>query len=88
MKTNHLKMAVAAACCISMAACSPQAENTKNVLTTVGNPYLPMWEHIPDGEPTPTSPENNGYISMGRTTRALPTTVGVNSWCGRLLSRT
>ncbi len=51
MKTNHLKMAVAAACCISMAACSPQAENTKNVLTTVGNPYLPMWEHIPDGEP-------------------------------------
>ena len=51
MKTNHLKMAVAAACCISMAACSPQAEHTKNVLTTVGNPYLPMWEHIPDGEP-------------------------------------
>ncbi len=51
MKTNHLKMAVAAACCITMAACSPQAENTKNVLTTVGNPYLPMWEHIPDGEP-------------------------------------
>ena len=51
MRTNHLKMAVAAACCISMAACSPQAENTKNVLTTVGNPYLPMWEHIPDGEP-------------------------------------
>ena len=51
MKTNHLKMAVATACCISMAACSPQAENTKNVLTTVGNPFLPMWEHIPDGEP-------------------------------------
>ena len=51
MKTNHLKMAVAAACCITMAACSPQAENTKNVLTTVGNPFLPMWEHIPDGEP-------------------------------------
>ena len=20
-------------------------------LLTVGNPYLPMWEHIPDGEP-------------------------------------
>ena len=20
-------------------------------LTTVGNPYLPLWEHIPDGEP-------------------------------------
>ena len=22
-----------------------------NELTTVGNPYLPLWEHIPDGEP-------------------------------------
>lgn len=24
---------------------------TKDMLTTVGNPYLPLWEHIPDGEP-------------------------------------
>ena len=23
----------------------------ENVLTTVGNPYMPLWEHIPDGEP-------------------------------------
>ena len=22
-----------------------------NILTTPGNPYLPLWEHIPDGEP-------------------------------------
>ena len=26
------------------------AENDE-ALTTVGNPYLPLWEHIPDGEP-------------------------------------
>ena len=24
---------------------------TSEVLTTPGNPYLPLWEHIPDGEP-------------------------------------
>ena len=25
--------------------------NTVTTLKTVGNPYLPLWEHIPDGEP-------------------------------------
>ena len=57
MKTNVLKLSFAAACCMGMAAsCSQKAvvsddsqEQTK--LTTVGNPYLPLWEHIPDGEP-------------------------------------
>ncbi len=28
-----------------------QKADTNNVLTTPGNPYLPLWEHIPDGEP-------------------------------------
>jgi len=28
-----------------------QAETTTTELTTVGNPYMPLWEHIPDGEP-------------------------------------
>ena len=32
-------------------ACSPQAETVKTSLTTPGNPFLPLWEHIPDGEP-------------------------------------
>ena len=83
MKTNHLKMAVAAACCISMAACSPQAENTKNVLTTVGNPYLPMWEHIPDGEPyvfdDPNQPgKQRVYIYGSHDSR-------ITDYCGREL---
>lgn len=26
-------------------------DTTTKTLTTVGNPYLPLWEHIPDGEP-------------------------------------
>ena len=52
MKTNFLKTTIAAACCIAMAAsCAHQKESASNELTTVGNPYLPLWEHIPDGEP-------------------------------------
>ena len=31
--------------------CAQQTETTKTELTTVGNPFLPLWEHIPDGEP-------------------------------------
>ena len=27
------------------------ASEKEKTLTTVGNPYLPLWEHIPDGEP-------------------------------------
>ena len=52
MKTNFLKTTLAAACCIAMAAsCAHQKESVSTALTTVGNPYLPLWEHIPDGEP-------------------------------------
>lgn len=45
-------MIIATACCSLMAvSCAHQAETKKSELTTVGNPYLPLWEHIPDGEP-------------------------------------
>ena len=51
MRSKSFKLA-AAACCASMAlSCAQQAETTKTELTTVGNPFLPLWEHIPDGEP-------------------------------------
>ena len=42
-----------AACGAMMAlSCAPSAQTASTVeLTTVGNPYLPLWEHIPDGEP-------------------------------------
>ena len=40
------------ACCAILAlSCTKNVENVKSELTTVGNPYLPLWEHIPDGEP-------------------------------------
>ena len=52
MKNKTLKIVVAATCCTMLApSCTSQPENAKTELTTVGNPYLPMWEHIPDGEP-------------------------------------
>ena len=52
MKTKNLIM-MAAACCTAMSvSCSLKTETTTTPeLTTVGNPYLPLWEHIPDGEP-------------------------------------
>ena len=54
MKTKSLSLIVAAACCMTMTmnvACSQKAETATTELTTVGNPYMPLWEHIPDGEP-------------------------------------
>ena len=52
MKTKALVSVFAALCGAWMiASCSGQAEVAKSGLTTVGNPYLPLWEHIPDGEP-------------------------------------
>ena len=51
MKAKSLSKIVWAACCAMMIACSQQVQNAKSETLTVGNPYLPLWEHIPDGEP-------------------------------------
>lgn len=52
MKTKALNIALAAVCCLPFAtSCTQQTDTAKTELTTVGNPYLPLWEHIPDGEP-------------------------------------
>ena len=42
-----LKLALAATF-VALTACAPSGDE---VPSTVGNPYLPMWEHTPDGEP-------------------------------------
>ena len=55
-KTNHYAWLVLSllggtlmlTSCSSKQQAAPEKEKT---LTTVGNPYLPLWEHIPDGEP-------------------------------------
>ena len=51
MKVKSLSMIAGAACCAAMMACSQQVQNAKSEMLTIGNPYLPLWEHIPDGEP-------------------------------------
>ena len=53
MNMKTLNMNLAAACCLALTvSCTTQTtEMTEKELTTVGNPYMPLWEHIPDGEP-------------------------------------
>ena len=52
MKSKTLKITMAALCCTMMVtSCTQPSEVSKSQNLTVGNPYLPLWEHIPDGEP-------------------------------------
>ena len=53
MKANAKILLVAALCsAAALTACSHRpATAGEQPLRTVGNPYLPLWEHIPDGEP-------------------------------------
>ncbi len=53
MRHNNQILILAATCCAALAlSCSPQEDGEKaGTIKTVGNPYLPLWEHIPDGEP-------------------------------------
>jgi len=48
MKTGHLPFAILA---LAMLSCTSRPDNPVSVILTPGNPYLPLWEHIPDGEP-------------------------------------
>ena len=55
MKTKALQTTLAAACCMAMmTSCqfnNSQISTFNPQQRTVGNPYMPLWEHIPDGEP-------------------------------------
>ena len=55
MKTKALQTTVAAVCCMAMmTSCqfnNSQISTFNPQQRTVGNPYMPLWEHIPDGEP-------------------------------------
>lgn len=52
-KGTILSLSTATALCLSLVtSCATKvADYATEKLTTVGNPYLPLWEHIPDGEP-------------------------------------
>ena len=75
-------MVLAAACGTLLTACSHRSETTAQAsLKTVGNPYLPLWEHIPDGEPyvfeDPDQPgKQRVYIYGSHDTR-------ITDYCGR-----
>ena len=75
-------MVLAAACGTLLTACSHQPDATVQAsLKTVGNPYLPLWEHIPDGEPyvfeDPDQPgKQRVYIYGSHDTR-------ITDYCGR-----
>jgi len=50
--SNIVTMVTAVACGLTMGtSCTNKTEVEQTTLTTVGNPFLPLWEHIPDGEP-------------------------------------
>ena len=54
MKTKALQTTLAATCCMAMvASCQPfsNLSTANSQPSTPGNPYMPLWEHIPDGEP-------------------------------------
>ena len=44
-------MAASACCGPLLSSCAKPAVMAEQPLITPGNPYLPLWEHIPDGEP-------------------------------------
>ena len=51
MQYKSLHLLAATVCCAALTlSCAPN-DNDNGIIKTVGNPYLPMWEHIPDGEP-------------------------------------
>ena len=69
-------------CALIAMSCAKTAEQTDR-LTTVGNPYLPLWEHIPDGEPSvfedPDQPgKQRVYIYGSHDSR-------ITDYCGREL---
>lgn len=50
--TGTLKAIMIAACgTILTTSCQDKLSTPNSQLMTQGNPYLPLWEHIPDGEP-------------------------------------
>ena len=76
-------MAIAAFLLCVMYSCSGTVEATDDNHPTPGNPYLPLWEHIPDGEPYVfEDPDHPGkqrvYIYGSHDTR-------ITDYCGREL---
>ena len=64
------------------AVANDEGANTSNfIYRGTGNPYLPLWEHLPDGEPRvlkiPIIRENTALISSVRMMSALRAIAGL-----------
>ena len=61
--------------------------NKEHDIIGTGNPYLPLWEHLPDGEPRVfEDPDNPGKYRISVHTMFVSlATVGQIFACGRLL---
>ena len=52
MKKAISNLVAVAACCTALTpSCTKTPQVAERQLTTPGNPFMPLWEHIPDGEP-------------------------------------
>lgn len=52
VKCGPIGLLILALCGVVCAtSCNSSVSTEQEPLTTVGNPFLPLWEHIPDGEP-------------------------------------
>ena len=77
-----LSMAIAGIAAMTVS-CAGQAGKQEKELMTVGNPFMPLWEHIPDGEPYVfEDPDNPGkqrvYVYGSHDSR-------ITDYCGREL---
>lgn len=79
-KLSFVRFCTLASAAIAFISC---ADSGNDVPATVGNPFLPLWEHIPDGEPYVfEDPDNPGeyrvYLYGSHDTR-------ITDYCGREL---
>jgi len=87
-KLHYALLSAVTLCGVGLYSSCSNETNTQNVkkqtvFTTIGNPYLPLWEHIPDGEPYVfDDPDNPGkkrvYIYGSHDSR-------ITDYCGREL---
>lgn len=61
MKANSITL-TAALSALLIVSCNPKVDVEQPQAATFGNPFLPLWEHIPDGEPYVfDDPDNPGH---------------------------
>ena len=92
--TFKTRCTVLFAAALTLAGCATTEVSKENVADTIGtgNPYLPLWKHLPDGEPRvfedPDIPGSSARTSLVRTICAIRNIADQTSACGRLRWKT